>query len=188
MRLTKEQLKHKYYPQWNEDGGDIVKICYGDDPLIVWDEREYTRYSKLSHTLANIEAVKAYIYTQYGSYNMYRTLLGEICISNSALKEVLCGDIHINGYNITLNMMYGLVSLTITKAGILNVIGFRTRDGIHSARLRKNTKELKKEQILKVLDSDISDYGNSIHKFMDVCRSVYERYPENFILEGCFGT
>lgn len=192
MRLTKKELKEKYYPEWNDTRHDIVRVCYGDDPLIVWDNNEYTRYSKLSDTLANIEAINAYMYTQYGSYNIYRTLIGEICISNSALKEVLCGNIHIGrggqGYDITLNMMYGNIGLTIMKHGILNSVGFRTKDGIHSVRLLKNTKELKREQILSILNVDLSDYGLSIHKFMEACRKVYYSYPDNYILENCFGS
>lgn len=33
MRLSREELL-KQYPYWNEENNDIVKVMYGDEPLI----------------------------------------------------------------------------------------------------------------------------------------------------------
>lgn len=35
MRLSREELL-KQYPYWNEENNDIVKVMYGDEPLIKW--------------------------------------------------------------------------------------------------------------------------------------------------------
>lgn len=59
MRLTRNELIERY-PIWNEARHDIVKVFYGDIPLIEWNKAEYERYSQLEGTLANIEAVEAY--------------------------------------------------------------------------------------------------------------------------------
>ena len=82
MRLSRNELL-EMFPSWNEERHDIVKVFYGDIPLIEWNRAEYEKYSQLEGTLANIEAVEAYIWTQNGDYSIYRTLIGEIKIGAS---------------------------------------------------------------------------------------------------------
>jgi hypothetical protein len=190
MRLTKEELKEKYYPEWNDSKHDIVKVCYGDEPLITWDDDKYSQYKELSGTLSNIEAIPAYIYTQYDKFSIYTPLIGEIYISDNILNEVLCGNILVNHtWNISLNLMYGLVSLTITKNSGSNFVGFRTKDGICSPMLAKHTKAMSENIIYSVFNhKSLQDYGIGVQKFMEACRKVYYSYPDNYILENCFGS
>ena len=93
MRLSNEELKQRYVSDWNDERHDIGRVMYGDDPLIVYDEREYTRYQELTGTLGNLECANAYIYSQNGKYNLYRTLIGEIYIAEDS--RVWCGNINI---------------------------------------------------------------------------------------------
>lgn len=134
MRLTRNELMERY-PSWNEAKHDIVKVFYGDIPLIEWNKAEYEKYSQLEGTLANIEAVEAYIWTQNGDYSIYRTLIGDIKIGASG--AVLCGDLQVKYggkvYSIYLNLMYGLKSLSIFRnSGAENFIGFSNADGLSS--------------------------------------------------------
>ena len=110
----------------NDAKHDIGEVQYGDTPLIHYDEKEYEHFHTLTGTMANLEAVKAYIYSQNGTYDLYRTLIGEVYISENG--TVLCGDISVKyrgkTYDIMLNEMYGLHSLTILRLGD-KVKGFR---------------------------------------------------------------
>ena len=66
MRLSREELL-KQYPIWNESKHNIVKIMYGDEPLVHYDKNEYLKYHNFwskDKTCANIMAVEAYIYSQ----------------------------------------------------------------------------------------------------------------------------
>ena len=55
MRMTREELKEKWFPSWNESRHDIVAVNYGDEPLIRYNQEEYEKYQKLTGTLANLE-------------------------------------------------------------------------------------------------------------------------------------
>lgn len=187
MRLTRNELLERY-PNWNEVKHDIVKTFYGDIPLIEWNKEEYEKYSRLEGTLANIEAVEAYIWTQNGDYSIYRILIGEIKIGASGI--VLCGDLQVKYgekvYSIYLNLMYGLKALSIFRNNGLNLIGFSNADGLSSPCIKSDTKELDRDLIEKVLKVDLSDYGESVRKFMDAVIDLYNKDKVNHIMEKCF--
>ena len=177
MRLTRDELIERY-PSWNEEKHDIAKVFYGDIPLIEWNKAEYEKYSQLEGTLANIEAVEAYIWTQNGDYSIYRTLIGEIKIGSSG--AVLCGDLQVKYggkvYSIYLNLVYGLKSLSIFRnSGSDNLTGFSNADGLSSPCIKAHTKELDTDLIEKVLKTDLSDYGESVRKFMEAVVALYDK-------------
>lgn len=187
IRLTKDELLDKF-PSWNTNRHDIVKVFYGEIPLIEWNKSEYNKYIRLrDRTMVNIETVNAYIWTQNGDYSIYRTLLGDIMIRASG--KVICGDLRVKcggkAYNIFLNLMYGLRSLSIFRLnGTEFFIGFRNTDGMKSSHIKAHTKELEPELIEKVLSADISDYGESVKKFMMTAKALYESDKTNKIM--CF--
>lgn len=188
MRLSRNELIERY-PSWNEEKHNIVKVFYGDIPLIEWNKAEYERYSQLEGTLANIEAVEAYIWTQNGDYNIYRTLIGEIKIGASG--TVLCGDLQVKYggkvYSIYLNLMYGLKSFSIFRnSGAGNFTGFSNADGLLSPCIKSHTKELDRDLIEKVLKADLSDYGESVQKFMEAVTALYNKDKVNHIMEKCY--
>ena len=107
MRMTREELLEKF-PLWNESRHDIVAVNYADKPLIHYDQNEYDRYQNYwskDKTFANIMAVDAYIYSQNGTYDEYRTLIGKVRIAEDG--RVLCGDVNVKyrgkTHNIILN-------------------------------------------------------------------------------------
>lgn len=188
MRLSRNELL-EMYPIWNETRHDIVKVFYGDIPLIEWNGVRYEKYRQLEGTLANIEAVEAYIWTQNGDYSIYHTLIGDIKIGASG--AVLCGDLQIKYrgkvYNIYLNLMYGLKSLSIFRnSGTENFTGFSNADGLSSPCIKSHTKELDRDLIEKVLKTDLSDYGESVRKFMRAVIALYDKDKVNHIMEKCF--
>lgn len=188
MRLSRDELIDMY-PIWNESRHDIIKVFYGDVPLIEWNKVEYERYLQLEGTLANLEAVEAYIWIQNGDYSIFRTLIGEIKIGASG--AVLCGDlqVHYKGmvYSIYLNLMYGLKSLSIFRnSGSVVFSGFSNEDGLASPNTKAHTKELEGDLIEKVLKVDLSDYGESVQKFIEAVRAVYDKDKVNHIMEKCF--
>lgn len=186
MRLTKSELKEKF-PLWNDEKHDIVKVLYGEAPLIHYDETEYKKYQELTGTMANIECRKAYIYSQNGTYDIYTTLIGDVGISENV--NVLYGDINVKYkgkvVSITLNKMYGLEALTILRIG-QKVKGWCNKDGIGSPTNKRNTEEFSDEEIEKILNTDLSDYGESVHKFMKECVKLYKKDNKNYIKEKCF--
>ena len=52
--------------------------------------------------------------------------------------------------------------------------------------LGREKKELDDETILKVLNVDLSDYGESIHKFIKACKDLYDKDNTNYIMDKCF--
>ena len=88
-------------------------------------------------------------------------------------------------YDIILNEMYGLHSLTILRLGD-KVKGFCNKDGQGSPSNKHSTEELNDETILKVLNVDLSDYGESIHKFVKACKDLYNKDNTNYIMDKCF--
>ena len=192
MRLSREELL-KQYPIWNESNHNIVKIMYGDEPLVHYDKNEYLKYHNFwskDKTCANIMAVDAYIYSQNGTYDKYRTLLGEVYIDEN--DNILCGDISIKyggmTYDIIINNMYGFHALTILRlSGSGKVLGFSNKDGQGSPAIKSRTDELKNDLICKVLDiKRIEDYGDSIHNFIQCAFNTYNKNKINYIMNKCF--
>lgn len=187
MRMSRDELM-RMYPSWNEERHDIVKVWYGEEPLFLWNEEYYKRWSTYTGTASNIEGVNAYMWSQNGDYYIYRTLIGEIYITTSG--KVLGGDISVKykgaTYNITLNLMYGFKALTILKLSGVKVKGFATKDGIGSPSNKHRTEEMDKETIEKVLSTDLKDYGESIQSFIRECINLYNEDSTNHIMEKTF--
>lgn len=187
MRLSNAELKEKYCTFWNDEKHNIGEVYYGDIPSIHYDEKEYEHFCTLTGTMSNISAIDAYIYSQNGTYDLYNTLIGKVRISENG--NVLNGNISVKYYgkfyNIILNEMYGLHSLTILRLGN-KVKGFCNRDGQGSPAHKFRTEELDDEKILKVLNVDLSDYGESIHKFIKACKDLYNKDNTNYIMDKCF--
>ena len=176
------------YPIWNEQRHDIVKVMYGEDPLIIWNEEYYKRWCTYTGTASNIEGVNAYMWSQNGDYFVYSTLIGEIYITTSG--RVLGGTVNLKyrglTYNIHLNLMYGFKALDILRLSGGKSVGFSSKDGTGSPASKNYTEELDKEHIEKVLNVDLSDYGESIHSFIRECITIYEEDNTNYILEKTF--
>lgn len=186
MRMTTEELLTKY-PTWNTDRHDIVKVMYGDEPLIKWNKEKYEDYQQLTGTLANIQASEAFIYSQYGDYYIYRTLIGTVYITVNG--KILYGDIniHYNGCNsIHLNKMYGFNALSILKIGSQNVVGFSNADGTGSPTLASRTKEMNEDVIEKIINMELKDYGVSVQELMKAVRESYYTDTMNHIMDKTF--
>lgn len=187
MRMSRDALI-EMYPYWNEERHDIVKAFYGDIPVVKWNSAEHDRFCKLGATLANLMAVDAYIWVQNGDYYIYRVLIGDIKVKISG--EVLCGslDVKYGGkvYNIFLNLMYGKKALSIFRNSGGLLTGFSNRDGMMSPNIKNHTSELDEAVIEKVLQVDLSDYGDSVRDFMGAVKSLYYENTSNFILEKTF--
>lgn len=186
MRKTREQLLSDM-PCWNENRHDIVKVSYGDIPLIHYDQEEYKRYSELTGTLANISAVEAYMYVCNGTYDTYDTLIGKIHIREDGV--VMAGHVTVkyrgHKYDVILNRMYGLNALDIHRIN-QSVTGFSNKDGIGSPARIQNTKELEEETINKIINASMEDFGIGIQRFMEAVRETYKADPKNCIMEKCF--
>ena len=188
MRMTREELLEKF-PSWNESRHDIVAVNYGDEPLIHYDQEEYERYQNYwskDNIFANIMAADAYIYSQNRTYDEYRTLIGEVRITEDG--RVLCGDVNVKyrgkTHNIILNTMYGFKKLDILRLGGEYVVGFSSADGQGSP--SRYTKEMDTETIERILNDPLSDYGIGIQKFMEVARELYAEDTTNHIMEKRF--
>ena len=187
MRMTREELKEKWFTLWNDSLHDIVAVQYGDEPLIKYTQNEYEKFQKLTGTLANIEAVAAYIYSQNGNYDEYRTLVGSVNIAEDG--RVLCGDVNVKYrgkiHNIIINRMYGFYKLDILRMSSGKVIGFSNADGQGSPSIY--TEEMDKDLIERILNDSMEDYGYGIQKFMECAREMYAQDSVNHIMEKRFG-
>lgn len=188
MRLSRDELIETF-PTWNEERHNIVKALYGDIPFVEWNKAEYERHIQLQGTLSNITAVEAYIWRLKGDYSIYRTLCGDVYISKSG--KVLCGDFRVKHgveeYVIYLALMYGLKSLSIFRNGFSKMlVGFSNSDGLKSPCIKAHTTELNCDVIEKVLSVDLSDYGDSVKKFFEAARKIYEEDKTNHIMEKCW--
>lgn len=185
--MTREELKEKWFPSWNESRHDIVAVNYGDEPLIRYNQEEYEKYQKLTGTLANMECLKAYIYSQNGNYNLYRTLIGEVYIAEDG--RVLCGDVNVKYggkvHNIIFNRMYGFKKLDILRLSGDYVVGFSNAGGQGSPSIR--TKEMDNDLIERILNDKLEDYGYAIQRFMKAARELYAEDTTNHIMEKRFG-
>lgn len=185
MRLTEKELLNMY-PSWNTKY-DIVKCMYGDTPTWNYSEKDRKRFNKQKGTLANIGAVDNYIYLHNGEYNAYTTRIGDVKIGIK--NNVLCGSINVKyyekTYSIELINIYGKQGLDILRLGN-NVVGWCNKDGLGSPSYTSRTKELDLDVVEKVLDNKLEDYGYGVQKLMRVCREIYYRDKENYIMEKCF--
>ena len=185
MRKTREELLMNM-PSWNENKHDIVKAQYGDIPVTHWNKEMHDWFSTLTGTLSNIHGVEAYIYSMYGDYYIYDTLIGKSYIKEDGV--ILCGNISVayrgKRYNIFLNNMYGLNGLTITRIDANGIIvGFSNEDGQGSFTSLNRTKELDPEIIEKIINSPMKDFGVGVQKLMESIRETYNADTENHIME-----
>ena len=188
MRKTRLELLADV-PCWNEQKHDIVKVSYGDEPLIHWDNEKHECFAKLVGTLSNINAVDAYIHAVNGDYYIYDTLIGKSYIKEDG--TVLCGNVNVayrgKRYSIYLNKMYGLNGLTITRIDADGmIVGFSNIDGQGSSTSRNHTKEADSEIIEKIINNQMEDYGVGIQKLMEAIRKTYYSNTQNHIMEQCF--
>lgn len=184
MRLTMEQLIEKF-PSWNHAHSDIVAVNYGDVPAVYYTQEKYQEFRKLAGTLANINAVDAYIYEQYGNYRKYNTFAGTVYVKQNG--EVLAGSVNVKYggkyYSILLNQMYGYKKLDVLRIGVGNVVGFSNKDGQGSPSIY--TKEIEVDLLERILNDPMEDYGIAIQCFMKIARELYEEDRTNYILEKC---
>lgn len=190
MRKTREELL-KMHPSWNEEKHDIVKVFYGDIPLYTYTEKDYFKYINLENgTFKNLCTKDAYIWSKMGDFSLYRTLVGDIYLIHN--NGSISGDFRVKNGNhnhlctIHLNQLYSLKSLALIQICTSKVIGFSNIDGIGSPSNNKRTEEMEEETIVKLLNSDISDYGIVVHDFFKQCMSIYNIDKTNHIMEKCF--
>ena len=171
MRMTKEELKEKYFPSWNDARHDVVAVNYGDMPLIKWNIKQYEEFSKLSGTLANLECANAYVFSQNGDYDIYRTLIGETYIKPDG--TVLSGNVNVKFrgkvYNVILNRMYGWNVLTILRLGE-KVVGFSNKDGQGSPARSFNTEEMQRDVIERIINDSL-EYTDQRNVYSFVSKS-----------------
>lgn len=97
MRLTNEEILTQF-PSWSnrlsvKDGihpsGSIQQVRYGDIPDSQYNQKLYNHYQleTYPHTL-NICCANAYIYSQHGAYDIYKTIAGDIYI-HTETQQVL---------------------------------------------------------------------------------------------------
>lgn len=176
MRLSREELL-KQYPYWNEENNDIVKVMYGDEPLIKWTHDrvrwENEKDKDPDSIIATLNAVEHYIVARCGDFGDYRTMIGGVKVLTR--NRIGSCDINIkyNGktYNLMLNELYGktIMSLTLNTSTI-----FRTYDiGKDSSWISTRWKPMDKEEALKVVDvKRVADYGDVVKKAVERCREI----------------
>lgn len=97
--------------------GNIQQVRYGDIPDCQYTQDSYNRYqSETDRHILNIGYANAYIYSNYGTYDIYKTIPGDIYIQTST-QQILHGSINIPYRNkpitIHINLMYNLKALSI---------------------------------------------------------------------------
>ena len=191
MRLTNEEILIKFQSWANHPSGNIQQVRYGDIPDCQYTQDSYNRYqSETDRHILNIGCANAYIYSNYGTYDIYKTILGDIYIQTST-QQILHGSINIPYRNkpitINVNLMYGLKALSILSLrGTGKVKGFCNKDGQGSPVNQLNTEELEPDTIKKILSNPMKDYGYGIQKFMETARELYNEDPYNYIMSKTF--
>lgn len=116
FKTNKEILTQ--FPSWtNHPSGNIRQVRYGDIPDCQYTQESYNHYQQETDPhLLNILCANAYIYSQHGAYDNYKTIAGDIYI-HTETQQVLYGSINIpyRGKPITchMNLMYGLKALSL---------------------------------------------------------------------------
>lgn len=184
MRMTEAELKQAIPFMYRSDK-DMVAVEYGDIPSYTYTYENYQYWQGHKGTISNVSAVEAYMYAVNGGYHVYSTLIGTVQISVKG--DVLCGSINVKyrgmTYSISLNLMYGLKSLSIMHIGASSVTGFTNSDGQSSPTRKANTKEIDKDVLEKILNDPLEDYGVGIQLFMEAVRKTYELDKTNCIME-----
>ena len=191
MRLTNSQILTQF-PSWsNHPSGNIQQVRYGDIPDCQYTQESYNKYQSCTDRhLLNIGCANAYIYSNYGSYDIYKTIPGDVYIQTST-QQLLHGTLSIPYRNkpitVHLNLMYNLKALSILDLkGTGKVKGFCNKDGQGSPANHLSTEELEPDVIKKILSNPMTDYGYGVQKFMDTARELYEEEPYNYIMSKTF--
>lgn len=190
MRQTKEQILTQF-PSWvNHPSGDIVQVRYGDIPDCTYTQENYDHWLTLTGTLSNITYAEAFIYSINGSYDIYKTILGDIFIHHDTQK-LMHGALSIPYRNrpitVSINLMYGIYGLSLLDLrGTGKVKGFCNKDGQGSPVRAASTEEMERDEIIAVLSNPLSDYGYGVQKFMKVAKEMYNEDPYNHIMEKTF--
>jgi hypothetical protein len=176
MRLTREELLEQY-PYWNEENNDIVKVMYGDEPLIKWTHDrvrwENEKDKDPDSIVATLNTVEHYIVARCGDFGDYRPMIGGVKVLTR--NRIGSCDINIkyNGktYNLMLNELYGktIMSLTLNTSTI-----YRTYDiGQDSSWISTRWTPMSKEEALKVVDvKRVADYGDVVKRAVERCREL----------------
>lgn len=191
MRLTNSQILTQF-PSWaNHPSRNIQQVRYGDIPNCQYTHDSYNRYqSETDRHLLNIGCANAYIYSHYGTYNIYKTIPGDVYIQTST-QQLLHGTLSIPYRNkpitIHVNLMYGLKALSILSLrGTGKVRGFCNKDGQGSPANHLSTEELEPDTTKKILSNPMSDYGYGIQKFLQAAREFYTEESYNYIMQKTF--
>lgn len=191
MRLTNEEILTQF-PSWsNHPSGNIQQVRYGDIPDCQYTQNSYNRYqSETDRHILNIGCANAYIYSQHGTYDIYKTIAGDIYIQTST-QQILHGSINIPYRNkpitVHLNLMYGFKALSLLSLrGTGKVKGWCNKDGQESPANHLNTEELNIDIIKSVLNNPMEDYGYGVQKFLQTTRELYNEDPYNYIMSKTF--
>lgn len=190
MRLTNEEILTQF-PFWsNHPLRNIQQVRYGDIPDYQYTQESYNHYQQeTDQHLLNILFANAYIYSQHGAYDIYKTIVGDIYI-HTETQQILHGSISISyrGKPITcyLNLMYGLALSLLSLRGTGKIKGWCNKDGIGSPANHLNTEELDINIIKSVLNNPMEDYGYGVQKFMQAARELYAEDPSNNIMNKTF--
>lgn len=103
MRLTNEEILTQF-PSWSnrlsvKDGihpsGNIQQVRYGDIQDCQYTQESYNCYQlETDPHILNICCANAYIYSQHGAYDFYKTIAGDIYI-HTETQQILYGLINI---------------------------------------------------------------------------------------------
>lgn len=195
MRLTNKEILIQF-PSWaNHPSGNIqqvrYQVRYGDIPDCQYTQDSYNRYQlETNRHILNIGCANAYIYSNYGTYDIYKTIPGDIYIQTYT-QQILHGSINIPYRNkpitIHVNLMYGLKALSILSLrGTGKVKGFCNKDGQGSPANQLHTEELESDTIKKILSNPMSDYGYGLQKFLQAARELYTEESYNYIMQKTF--
>lgn len=146
MRLTNEEILTQFQFQSNHPSGNIQQVRYGDMPDCQYTQESYNHYQQETDPhLLNILLANAYIYSQHGAFDIYKTIAGDIYI-HTETQQVLYGSLNIPYRNKPItthfNLMYGLKALSLLSLrGTGKVKGWCNKDGQGSPVNHLNTQE-----------------------------------------------
>jgi hypothetical protein len=176
MRLTREELLEQY-PYWNEENNDIVKVMYGDEPLIKWTHDrvrwENEKDKDPDSIVATLNTVEHYIVARCGDFGDYRTMIGGVKVLTRNRIGACDINIKYNGktYNLMLNELYGktIMSLSLNTSTI-----YRTYDiGQDTSWISIRWTPMSKEEALKVVDvKRVAEYGDVVKRAVERCREI----------------
>lgn len=185
MRLNKDELLKKY--TWNVNNptnGDIVAVLYGDIPHMRYNYDTVRMQNSnrmgyfdndLDDTIAAIQGVDHYIYSQKGDFAKYYTLIGGVRVFKDWHIGTADLNIKYNGqiYNLSLCDLY---DKTIMLLSLITASTYRVYDiGGDNSWISRKYERMSKEEALKVLDvKRVSDYGEVIKQAVHKCRVLVE--------------